>query len=462
MKVEFKKKILKAGKWVIIGYFFRVITQLLISVLFVRLLSPDTLSDIYLLNSIISFGVIFSSFGIANTLLRTVSYWIKNDEITVIKKWFKKVLILMLCSTFLTSFIFLLSLPLLFENFLVTEYLNPYALIIILWLEAVVLQTLMRSWVLAFQNQKAISLYIEILPQGLILSALLIGAAIKVQFELYNIAALMFFVSFMSGALLYNQYKKYIKGLNHIQIKTLNGGVGKLKSDEHMTYKSLFKVAFPLWVIGIMLFVLTRFDIWIIGNMLSSQEVAVYGTLLKLTFTLGVIFSIFNSVIAPLISEIYLKNELKRLEEIIRSAATFSAIPALIFTLLLLFFGGDILRILFGEYFVKGETALQILTVGISINILTGCSGTLLMYTDYQKIMMTITICSGLLTILLSYLLIIPYGIEGVAFASSSGMVFQNIFMFYYARKKVGIKTHFNLKYLKKDNLIILLKSRNA
>jgi O-antigen/teichoic acid export membrane protein len=343
----------------------------------------------------------------------------------------------------------------LFSRFFTSPYSNLIGLFIVAWLASATLQSLFRYWVLSFQDQKSIAIYFEIIPSILTILGLFILTFTDLQYLLIPIICLMGLISLLSAYQLFRQYSYNVKLVtNDLIVKSLSkekqGLIG-------VSLKSFLSVALPLWITSLMLYVLTKFDLWVIGYSLSSADVSIYGTVLKMTMLLGVFFGIFNSVIAPIISELYQNKEIQKLEKTVRVAATVSAIPAFFLFLLFICFGHNILELLFGSFFREGALSLAILSFGVFINISTGCCGTLLMYTGHQKNMMIITVISGLTTMAISLYIVNFYGMIGVACASGGGMILQNVFMFFYARKKIGIWTHFDLKYLRKENIKDLL-----
>jgi O-antigen/teichoic acid export membrane protein len=191
---------------------------------------------------------------------------------------------------------------------------------------------------------------------------------------------------------------------------------------------------------------LTQADIWIIGSFLSVDDVAIYGSAARLIIVVSISLIIVNSVVSPVVADLFYKNEHGRLEDIIRTGTTLAAVPSLLAVLLFFFFGGQLLGILYGPFYSSGYVILFVLSLGQLFNVVSGPCGMVLLMTGHQRIMMAISISTSTMAIVASVFAAIHTGTIGVAAVFSAAIVVQNMLMIYFVRRRVGISTFMNFR----------------
>lgn len=216
----------------------------------------------------------------------------------------------------------------------------------------------------------------------------------------------------------------------------------KLKSSIQNNYptKQLLKLSLPMMLSGTILFLLSWTDILMLGIMVSSKDVGIYSAAFKVASIGLIIILVFNVVIGPKISELYNNNYMSKLKTTINKTTqliTFLTIP--IFSIII-FFRKEILNF-FGDDFIQGESVLIILSTGVLINAISGNVDQILNMTNHQKIMKNITLFCLVENIILNYLLIPVYGINGAAWSSLITTASLNFISIYFIKKKLGFFT---------------------
>jgi len=204
----------------------------------------------------------------------------------------------------------------------------------------------------------------------------------------------------------------------------------------------VFATALPMWITCVTLFALTQADIWIIGMFRPEQEVAIYGAAARLAALVGMPLVIANEVISPVISDLHARGEANKLQRMLRTVAGIASVPAIAVFSLFALTGGWLMGFFFGTQYMGTHDILIILGVGRIVNVLSGACGTTLMMTGQQRIMMSVTVLSGILSVLLGILLVQQYGAVGVATAGAVALVVQNGLMLFFARSRSGVWTH--------------------
>jgi len=93
----------------------------------------------------------------------------------------------------------------------------------------------------------------------------------------------------------------------------------------------------------------------------------------------------------------------------------------------------------FGENFKVGAMSLIILSIGQFFNAMSGSVGQVLNMTDREQILRNTTIIAALTNLILNYVLIPEYGINGAAFSTAISGILWNLLCVIYIYKKMGI-----------------------
>ncbi len=225
--------------------------------------------------------------------------------------------------------------------------------------------------------------------------------------------------------------------------------IKKIKGESSLDGKELFFISIPLLFTNLILFIISQIDIWIIGIFRHKEEVAIYGAASKLALLISVPILIANSVVPPIIAELYAKGEKEKLEHTLRSTATFASIPSFVFLVIYIVFGNNILGFAFGEIYREGLISLIVLSFGQFFYVCSGSPGIVLMMTGFQKQIMVITIICLMVCLFGSVIMIEYFGINGVAIATAGGLSLQAILLTFFVKKKIDILTPVQFTNLK-------------
>ncbi|TCA20629.1 lipopolysaccharide biosynthesis protein [Rhizobium leguminosarum bv. viciae] len=199
-----------------------------------------------------------------------------------------------------------------------------------------------------------------------------------------------------------------------------------------------FSVAFPIFLIEGVSFLLTNSDVVVVGIFLEPHDVAIYFAAAK---TIALVHFINFSVKAasgPRFSSIIAEGDHAQLATAAIDAARWTFWPALGVGLVVLA-AGHLLLSLFGGAFTSGYLVMAILLAGILAKSLVGPAETLLMMAGKQNL--CVALYAGALTanVSLNLALIPHYGIEGTAIATASAMAVEAILLHVAVRHTLGI-----------------------
>ncbi len=219
-------------------------------------------------------------------------------------------------------------------------------------------------------------------------------------------------------------------------------------AQEKTGYGELLGHSWPLLINAVTLFLLSQSDLWLVGTYASKEDVAVYGAAARLVMLTAISLSIVNMVVPPLIARMHAKNDLARLERLLRSIATLAAIPSLIILTMFMLFAAPMMELIYGEHYRSGAVVLMILCAGQIANVLTGSCGYVLIMTGHRKTIMAITIASAVFALSTGLYFVQVFGVIGLATAYTIAAVVQQIGMLVYAHHYSGVWTHAGVTYL--------------
>ena len=101
----------------------------------------------------------------------------------------------------------------------------------------------------------------------------------------------------------------------------------------------------------------------------------------------------------------------------------------------------ELIMSIFGPEFTRGATVLQIICLGQVINVLAGSVGLLLSMSGHERDLRTVTLISGPIALVLPFILIPTYGINGAAYSTAISMITQNLIAAFLVKRRLGFNT---------------------
>jgi O-antigen/teichoic acid export membrane protein len=222
----------------------------------------------------------------------------------------------------------------------------------------------------------------------------------------------------------------------------------RMHSQNQVTFAELLRAAWPLMVTQLIIIALTQADIWILAAFVSEKEVAIYGAAARVVLLTAMPLQVANVVVEPLVAEMYAQGRKQTLERMLRATATLAGAPSLLVVLALVLAGGLILDVIYGEFYRAGAVILVLLSLGQAAVVWTGSCGTTLAMTGHQWRLMTIVAICGIITVVAELLVAARYGAVGVAVIAAGGLALKNIAMLVATRYTTGMWTHISFALL--------------
>ncbi|MHC4131861.1 MAG: flippase [Planctomycetota bacterium] len=204
--------------------------------------------------------------------------------------------------------------------------------------------------------------------------------------------------------------------------------------------KEWLKVSLPLLLITGMHLILKRTDIVMLGILRGPSDAGIYSAASRISDL--VVFGLLsiNSILAPIISELYHTGRKKEMQRIITSASRAIFIFTLSASFILIIFGKFALS-LFGTKFIIAFVPLLILLIGQVIHALTGPANLLMKMTGHQNALGLIIVLSGIANIILNAVLIPFLGLNGAAISTALIIIIRKLIVFYFAKRHLKIDT---------------------
>jgi O-antigen/teichoic acid export membrane protein len=201
--------------------------------------------------------------------------------------------------------------------------------------------------------------------------------------------------------------------------------------------KQLLKDSWPLIFTAIFTMLYARIDQIMIKEMLGEYEVGLYSASIRLTEAWLFVPVIISASLFPAI--VAAKNISQALyEERLMRLYTLIVVIGFIVCLLTTAFSEFILRLLFGVAFVEGSSVLAIRVWETLFAAIGVVSSKWIIAENLQSLTVKIIIAGALINVLLNYLTIPVWGIEGAAFASLISIIFTVIILPFLIKKLRG------------------------
>jgi O-antigen/teichoic acid export membrane protein len=205
-------------------------------------------------------------------------------------------------------------------------------------------------------------------------------------------------------------------------------------------FKKWMKVTTPMMLTAFLVQIQAQIDIVIVGAYLSTSDIALYSVVKKIVGVLIFVLYAANMVVAPIISKLWFSKKINELQNYLTTIARIFILTSIPLSLILYFYGVEILYI-FGNEYAKAYPALLILTAGQLISSVIGVVGLIMNMTDYQNHLTKVLLLTSILSVILSFLLIPTYGIEGAAFSFSLATIVSNIYLYFFVLRTHRLNT---------------------
>ena len=212
------------------------------------------------------------------------------------------------------------------------------------------------------------------------------------------------------------------------------------KKSERFSMHEIFKTSAPMALSAIAYFIMQSIDIIILLIYEGFDQIAYYSVSVKLAMVTTLALMSVNIVIAPRIAEIYEKQNLQDMQQLIKHSTRIIFFISLFVLSILFLFSKEILS-LFGPDYIKANQALLFLLAAQFFNAVSGPGAIYLNMTGRQKTLNKILILGLIINISLNFYFIPVEGINGAAKATLASLIIWNAIttLLVYSKDKIKI-----------------------
>ena len=403
----------------------------MVNALLTRLLSPEHVGAYYLIFGLVSFALLVCLFGTQQGVVRLISAAQAGAGSISTRAAIKSCLLIVSICTGLVAGGYAAGLGAYIGlEVLESEYVASLALITALWIVLRAGQTFFAECFRGFKRIDFASTF-EGTASGLLLMVFL-SVVFVLQLDISLEKVLLLTVISLVVAV-------SISGYCLVRIITRDSSPGG-----HMRPRYALSICAPLFVASLCLQGFTELHIGILGYFASGDELALYGAAFRLSKFVVLPLVVVNSIIPPMVSQLYHLSKSEETERLLRLTATVSSIPTLLIVATIVVFGEEILALVFGDFYRNAAMVLTILLCGQLVNSMSGSPGILLAMANRQKVVMISALLSGALGLVLSVALAPAFAATGVAIGVAVSTALHNIIMWAYCRVQLNIRTHLN------------------
>jgi O-antigen/teichoic acid export membrane protein len=189
--------------------------------------------------------------------------------------------------------------------------------------------------------------------------------------------------------------------------------------------RELFRYSLPVLFFGLISTLFYWIDSLCLAYFKSATEVGIYNAAVTIAMLLGMTSDLFNQLFFPLIIREYSKNNISLIKNLSKTITKWIFMINLPFFILMIFFPGAIINLLFGVEYLAAENSLRILLVGSLFASLASVSNQLLYMMGKSKAVLYDLVIVSAINIVLNLILIPQQVIFGIQ--NTGGLVGASI-----------------------------------
>ncbi|MFO0793955.1 MAG: flippase [Candidatus Brocadiaceae bacterium] len=211
---------------------------------------------------------------------------------------------------------------------------------------------------------------------------------------------------------------------------------------EKTSSSEILKVSLPMIMTSFARLIMGKITTIMLGIYSTTEQVGIFSVSLKLASITSFVLMAINTISAPKFSELFWSNKIEDLKKVVKFSSKLIfiiSVPILCIFIML----PELSMKFFGKEFSTGKYALIFLVIGQFVNACAGSVGIFLNMTGNQNYFRNIMFISAALNIILNYLLIPRYGLNGAAIATMVSMSLWNIAGAVHIKLKHNISTFY-------------------
>ncbi len=388
-----------------------------------RMLGAEGLGVINLSNRIVAILLVVCMFGMRQVLIKEIAIGFSAGDNKRIGDSLKTAYFFNLILSAFVSVVLILLSPWLANNFFEVPELEEVLIISFIVFPFQILSRIFSSGLAGFRKIWQASLVDQTLNTFITFLVLAIYYICNIEIDIINVIIAYVAGRFISMLVIGAYWNTLFESTEKREKKT----------------SELLKTAFPILLVTVTETIYKNVDIIMIGWLCSAKEVGIYTVASRVAIISGFLLNVAHSAVAPKVAVLYNDNKKVELQTLIQYLTGALLVTALFILIISIVFGEFILSI-WGSEFKAGYMVLVFLAIGQFFNVSTGTVGTILTMTGFEKKLLSVNTFFMVLNLILNYLFITIWGIEGAAIAFMILIVGMNFTRVFYVYKYVGVK----------------------
>ncbi len=215
-----------------------------------------------------------------------------------------------------------------------------------------------------------------------------------------------------------------------------------------MSKKKLLLITLPMVLTNSLFMIMSWTDTIMLSAFSTNQSVGIYNTALKIAAFGSVFLVAFNNIAMPKYAELYENKNKLLLKFFVKRTTTVIFLASLPFFILIYISPSFLLALmdLNKEEVWSGVFPLLILNTGFLVSVISGTTIQLLNMVGQQMTALYILLFGTVLNVVLNYLLIPLYDINGAAVATTLTTILWNVIAVVFVFKRLGFSTYPSFK----------------
>lgn len=221
------------------------------------------------------------------------------------------------------------------------------------------------------------------------------------------------------------------------------GNAPEVQNEPEFSFKGHLIIAMPMIVTAFVQLLNGKIDTLMLASFSTTATVGIFSMAFKLSVITNFVIAALKTIAMPKISELFWKNQREDLNRVIHFSTLLIFSFAFPVSLVLLLFPEFILGLI-QEDFVRGAAVLRIFALMQLINSASGMVAVFLNMSGNQLFFTKLVSVTTVANIVLNFLMIPRYGMEGAAIATLISTVTWNLVGVIFIYKRYGIQSFFN------------------
>ncbi len=415
------KLLAKSSLFVLIGVILSKIFAYIFRVIVARHFGPEIYGLFSLASMILLLFYSLFSLGLPSGLVRYISIYRARGETNKIKSILKSSRDILLFSSIISSIIFFLTA----EAISINIFHNPGLIIYLKFFSLItpfyIFYSFFISVIQAHEEIWWYSFIDNVLQSGsrLLILVILLLIGLGTNSIIFSYTLSIFFIFLVS---FYVCRFKFSNLFNKFNIE---------KKEKDTVARELFSYSWPLTLFALISYFFYWIDSFIIGYFKNASDVGFYNAAVPIAALMIFFPTLFVHLFFPLITKEFGKKNFKMMDEITKQVTKWAFIFNLPLFVIMIFFPGAFLNILFGPEYLVAKNSLIFLSIGSFFSSIFYLSNNIVSVIGKSKLILMNIALVSIFNLILGIILVQRYGISGVAFATMLSNIILSLMLFF-------------------------------